>query len=130
MVFKVVVSGKPVPTLTWYHDDTKIISDYSQEILDDGSLHLPSAEVKQSGVYKLEARSTAGSVQQQVKLTVQVDRDRTPDFGGTAVTFAPVPVNEFGEYVVQNHTNNNQGFRDQFIVSCFALGLMPLKFTL
>ena len=121
VVFKVVVSGKPVPTLTWYFDDTEVTSDYSQEVLDDGSLNIPSAEVKQSGVYKLLARNSAGSMQQQVKLTVQIEKDRTPDFGGTSMTFEPVPVSEFGDYVAKNHAGNNQGFRDQFMVSRFYL---------
>ncbi len=119
VVLKVVVSGKPVPTVTWYHDDTKIVSNYSQEILDDGSLNLPSAEVKQSGVYKLLARSSAGSVQQQLKLTVQVDGEQKTPYTTrkVEVTFEPMPVSSFGEYVAHNHRNNNEGFRDQFNVS-------------
>ena len=117
VVFKVVVSGKPVPTLTWYHNDVEITNNYSQEILDDGSLSIPTTEVKQAGVYKLLARNSAGSVQQQVKLNVQLEKDKTPDFGGTAMTIPPVPVSGFGEYVAHNHASNNQGFRDQFAVS-------------
>ena len=117
VVFKVVVSGKPVPTITWFHDDTEISNNYSQEILDDGSLNLPSAEVKQTGVYRMVARNSVGSVEQQVKLTIQVDGEKTPDTDRRVMTFAPIPVAEFGEYVAQNHGNNNQGFRDQFNVS-------------
>ena len=116
MVFKVVVSGKPEPTLVWYHNDEQITNDYSREVLDDGSLNLPSLELKQGGVYKMVARNSAGSVEQSVKLTVQFEGEKTPDVERKSMTFAPIPVPEFGEYVVQNHANNNQGFRDQYLV--------------
>ena len=116
MVFKVVVSGKPEPTLVWYHNDEQITNNYSREVLDDGSLNLPSLELKQGGVYKMVARNSAGSVEQSVKLTVQFEGEKTPDVERKSMTFAPIPVPEFGEYVVQNHANNNQGFRDQYLV--------------
>ena len=121
VVFKVVVSGKPVPTITWYHDNTEISNDYSQEILDDGSLNLPSVELKQAGVYRMVAVNKSGSVEQQVKLSVQMEGEKTPDVERKIMTFEPIPVAEFGEYVAQNHGNNNQGFRDQFSVSLGCL---------
>ena len=116
MVFKVVVSGKPEPTLVWYHNDEQITNDYSREVLDDGSLNLPSLELKQGGVYKMVARNSTVSVEQSVKLTVQFEGEKIPDVERKSMTFAPIPVPKFGEYVVQNHANNNQGFRDQYLV--------------
>lgn len=116
MVFKVVVSGKPIPTLTWYHNDTKLVANYAQEILDDGSLNIPSVELKHGGVYKLVATNDATTVEQEVQLTVQVEGEKSPEGERKSVDFEPVPVEAFGEYVAQNHGNNNQGFRDQFQV--------------
>ena len=116
VVFKVVVCGKPPPTLTWYHDEEEVTTNYAQEILDDGSLNIPSAEIKQGGVYKLVARNSAGSVEQSVKLTVQFEGEKTPDVERKSVTFTPIPVSEFGDYVIKNHASNNQGFRDQYMV--------------
>lgn len=116
MVFKVTVSGKPPPTLAWFHGENKVVTDYSQEILDDGSLHIPSAEMKHGGVYRLVATNSSGSTEQSVKLTVQFEGEKTPDVERKAMSFAPIPVAEFGDYVARNHANNNQGFRDQYQV--------------
>ncbi len=117
MVFKVSVNGHPEPTLTWYDDDKELIPDFSREVLDDGSLNISSVQMKQGGVYKMVAANAGGTVEQEVKLTVQFEGEKTPDVERKAITFAPVPVPEFGEYVVMNHNSNNQGFRDQFQVS-------------
>ena len=123
MVFKVVVGGKPPPTLTWYHDEEEVTANYAQEILDDGSLSIPSAEMKQGGLYKLVARNSAGSVEQSVRLTVQFEKEKTPDVERKSITFTPIPVEEFGDFVVKNHARNNQGFRDQYMVRRFAIAI-------
>ena len=104
--FKVVVSGKPEPTLTWYHNEEEITPNYSQEIERDGSLSIPSTEVKHRGTYRLIARNSLGSAEQEVKLSVHKSMD-----------FIPIPVKDFGKYVAKNHNNNNQGFKEQFQVS-------------
>ena len=116
VVFKVVVSGKPTPTLTWYHNDAELVANYAQEILDDGSLNIPSVELKHGGMYKLVAANDAATVEQVVQLTVQLEEEKTPDVERKSVSFEPIPVEAFGKYVAQNHGNNNQGFRDQFQV--------------
>ena len=61
--FKVVVSGKPEPTLTWYHNKKELTPNYSQEIERDGSLSIPSTELKHGGIYRLVARNSLGSMQ-------------------------------------------------------------------
>lgn len=118
MVFKVTVVGKPEPKLTWYReDDVPIANAYGQEVLDDGSLNFPSVELKQAGVYRLVAANSVGKVEQQVKLSVQCDLEKTPEVDRKAAeTFTPIPIPEFGVYVVKNHDSNNLGFRDQFQV--------------
>ena len=55
VVFRVKVTGVPVPELTWYHNGEEVIADYSNDLADDGSLTMPSAEIKHSGVYQLVA---------------------------------------------------------------------------
>ena len=129
VVFKVVVSGKPLPTLTWYHGDIEVVNNYAQEVLDDGSLNLPSVECKQAGVYTLVAANDGGRVEQQVKLSVQFEGEKTPEVERKSMTLEAVPVPRFGECVVMNHNNNNQGFRDQFLV-CIGLQCicMQLRF--
>ena len=42
VVFQVVVRGYPLPSLTWYHEDTLLTPDYSLELLQDGSLSISS----------------------------------------------------------------------------------------
>ena len=118
MFFKVVVSGKPVPTLTWYHNEEEITPNYSQEIEKDGSLSLPSTELKHGGTYRLVARNSLGSAEQVVKLSVVMEGEKTPEVERRSMDFMPIPVKDFGDYVAKNHDNNNQGFREQFQVSC------------
>ena len=68
VVFRVRVTGSPQPKLTWYHDGVEVKGDYSKELAEDGSLTMPSAETKHSGVYQLVAANKAGSVEREVKL--------------------------------------------------------------
>ena len=46
------LSGVPQPTVTWHHDGEPVRADYAREIEADGSLAIPSTELKHSGVYK------------------------------------------------------------------------------
>ena len=64
--FKIKVSGEPQPTVTWYHDGDPVRADYAREIESDGSLAIPSAELKHSGVYKTVAANQYGSEERQV----------------------------------------------------------------
>ena len=58
VVFRVKVTGVPVPELTWYHNGEELVADYSKDLAEDGSLTMPSAE--HSGVYQLVAVNRAG----------------------------------------------------------------------
>ena len=113
--FKVVVSGKPVPSIAWFHDESEIMSDYSVEIKGDGTLSILSVEKKHEGIYKMVAKNSVGSVEQQVKFHVTMEGEETAD-GRKIIEFSPIPMAEFGDYVVLNHNNQNQGFRDIFQV--------------
>ena len=48
VVFK--VTGFSQPKMTWYHNREEVVADYSQDVAEDGSLIMPSAELKHSGV--------------------------------------------------------------------------------
>ena len=117
MFFKVVVSGKPEPTLTWYHNEEELTPNYSQEIEKDSSLSLPRTELKHGGTYRLVARNSLGSAEQEVKLSVVMEGEKTPEEEHKFMDFIPIPVKDFGKYVAKNHGNNNQGFKEQFQVS-------------
>ena len=113
---KVVVSGKPEPTLTWYHNKKELTPNYSQEIEKDGSLSIPSTELKHGGTYKLVARNSLGSAEQEVKLNIVMEGEETPEVEHKSMDFIPISVKDFGKYVAKNHNNNNQGFKEQFQV--------------
>ena len=70
MYFKIKVNGEPQPTVTWYHDGEPVRADYAREIEADGSLTIPSAELKHSGVYKVVAANRYGSEEREIKLMV------------------------------------------------------------
>ena len=50
--FKIKVSGEPQPRVNWYHDGEPVRADYVHEIEADGSLPIPSSELKHSEIYK------------------------------------------------------------------------------
>ena len=70
--FHVKVTGTPHLRLKWYHEEEMITADYSIELAENGTLTLPSAEIRHSGVYKLVAENKVGRVERQVQLHVMV----------------------------------------------------------
>ncbi len=114
--FKILVNGKPEPTITWFHNGDEISTNYAQDIQPDGSLSFPSTEMKHSGVYKMVATNSSGSAEQEVKLNVILEAEKTPDIEKKSMTIPAVPVGDFGDYVEENSSNDHRGFRDQFMV--------------
>ena len=112
------VTGAPPPKLTWYHNGEEVVSDYSKELAEDGSLTMPSAETKHSGVYQLVALNPAGRAEREVKLTVEVEggaEEVDPAYDEVAMSGA-IPVDRFGSHVEQRHTKNNKPFKDEYEV--------------
>ena len=68
--FKIKVSGEPQPIVTWYHNGESVREDYAHEIEADGSLAVPSTELKHFGVYKAVVANQYGSEEREVKLIV------------------------------------------------------------
>ena len=113
--FKVKVSGVPQPTVTWYHNGEPVKADYAREIESDGSLAIPSTELKHSGVYKAVVANQHGSEEREVKLTVITAP--APNNASERVTSKPVPIAELGKYVAELHSNSNQPFMDLYKVT-------------
>ena len=133
VLFQVEVTGVPQPKLRWYHDGEEVVADYSKELSEDGSLTMPSAETKHSGVYQLVAVNSAGRVEREVKLTVEPEGEEPvteePSYDNVTLSGA-VSVSIFGNHVEQRHSKNNKPFKDEYEVSlyeyCYLLGLAGL----
>jgi hypothetical protein len=115
VIFRVVVIGNPQPALTWCYQDIPLTPDFSLELQEDGSLFISSSALRHSGVYKLSVKNSRGSVEREVKLTVRQEEE-VADVDMERVEVKPVPVAEFGEYVVQGHANSNEIFTSQYSV--------------
>ena len=111
------MSGEPQPTVTWYHDGEPVRADYAREIESDGSLTIPSTELKHSGVYKAVAANSHGSEEREIKLMVNEEGGASTAVAvGDIVSSRPIPIPEFGEYVANLHANSNQPFQDLYEV--------------
>jgi hypothetical protein len=125
--FRIKVSGEPQPTVTWYHDGEPIRADYAREIESDGSLTIPSTELKHSGVYKAVAANTHGSEEREIKLMVNEEGGASTTVAVGEVVFSrPIPIPEFGKYVVELHANSNKPFKDLYQVGLHTIKEFPL----
>ena len=124
--------GNPQPSPTWYHQDAQLTSDYSMELQEDGTLSIVSTELRHSGVYRLSAKNSKGSVEREVTLTVRAEGDETADEVIDKVEVQAVPVAGFGDYVAQAHANLNETFKHQYMVllNMYSIFLSLLLFSL
>ena len=129
VVFQVEVTGAPEPTLTWYHDGEEMVSDASRRQAKDGSLTIPSAETKHSGVYQLVAVNPAGTVEREVKLSVEEDSNSSPPPQPQQTTSA-LSVAFFGNHVETSHSNQNQAFKEQYQVNTTQPALYTCTYKL
>ena len=119
VMFQVKVTGTPMPKLTWYHNEDMVLADYSRKLEDDGTLTLPSAETKHSGVYKLVAENHVGRKEKEVWLYVKEENAQDEVAPAKPATnFSAIPVGFFGSHVERNHSKNNQGFINEYEVMC------------
>ena len=117
--FKIDVSGEPQPSVTWYQDGEPIRADYACEIESDGSLAIPSTELKHSGVYKAVAANKHGSEEREVKLEVRKEGETcVPDEREEVVSTRAIPLLDFGKYVAELHVDSNQPFIKLYKVWC------------
>uniref|UniRef100_A0A1X7TV44 protein-tyrosine-phosphatase n=1 Tax=Amphimedon queenslandica TaxID=400682 RepID=A0A1X7TV44_AMPQE len=114
---KVKVRGNSKPSFNWYHNGEPVTDDYAHELRGDGSLLLVSVEEKHKGTYRFVANNDAGTVSQQVVLTVAVegsDESRLLHGDSSSAKIDMIPVDKFGEFVANGHAKGNEGFRNQF----------------
>eukprot|EP00731_Ephydatia_muelleri_P019059 Em0011g1099a len=97
VVFNVRVTGYPRPSFTWYRNGTKMTTDHSFTLGEDGSLVIHTAEMGHAGVYELEVANELGVDRRRVSLGV---------YG--------IPLAKFGPYVAKSHEKNNTGFNNQY----------------
>ena len=104
MVLPVKILGQS--SLTWYHDNTRLGSDYAHEISSDGSLSIITAEMSHSGIYRLVASNNEGAVEKQVQLSVisEESEETLSSAVQTAEEIKPIPVTGCGQYVSQTQT--------------------------
>ena len=118
VLLTVEVTGSPQPKLTWYHNGEEVVADYSRELAEDGSLTMPSAEAKHSGVYQLVAQNPAGRKEREVKLSVEGGGQPSPNVAkNQQIQLSAIAIDDFGDFVAQSHASNNSDFRDQYTVS-------------
>ena len=117
VLFKVKV--KETSSFNWYHNGEPVTDDYAHELRGDGSLLLVSVEEKHKGTYRFVANNDAGTVSQEVVLTVAVEEDKRMPSNGTSTVKSGtnlIPVGQFGEFVANGHAKGNEGFKNQFMV--------------
>ena len=115
--FPVQVIGTPHPTLTWYHNNTCVNNDYAHEISSNGTLTIVNTEMKHAGSYQLVATNSVGTVEGNFTLKVMSETPQAPSAAGGSEVSHSVFMAEFGQYVSQNHANNNKGFTKLYQVS-------------
>ena len=119
---KVKVKGNSKPSFNWYHNGEPVTDDYAHELKGDGSLLLVSVEEKHKGIYRFVANNDAGTISQQVVLTVAVegsDENRLLHSDSSSAKIGMIPFDKFGEFVAKGHAKGNEGFRNQFGVKCY-----------
>ena len=125
VVFKVKITGFPQPRMTWYHNGEEVVADYSQELAVDGSLIMYSTEPKHSGIYQLVVINEAGAEERTVNLYVMQESPQCGNVTTKQISFSPIPVEEFGNYVCKCHGNDKE-FKDQYTVRMEMLHMCTL----
>ena len=125
------VTGSPEPKLAWYHNGEEVFADYSREVAKDGTLSLPSAEIRHSGVYTLVAENTTGRKERKVMLYVEEEHAQQEQ--AITLSATTIEVAYFGNHVEGKHNKNNQGFIKEyevFIVLCSSGVVVIVHITL
>lgn len=130
VLIKVSVEGNPKPILTWFTEGQELTLDKTIDVHADGSLYIPRAQLKHNGQYKLLAKNSAGTAERSFILNVKLRELRRLMTLNNSSLLKPVPVNEFGEHVADNHHNDNKGFKNQFSVAINYIIFSQLKYFL
>ncbi len=120
VIFNVSVSGRPSPTLTWYHNDKELEKDSTIDISSNGTLSITSVEMEHSGIYKLVGSNSAGTCSSQLELTLVEEEEfplRSAASMASMVDSSAVPIASFEDYIAHHHLKNNRKFHIEFVVS-------------
>ena len=118
VLLKVKVKAE-TSSFNWYHNGEQVTDDYAHELHMDGSLFLVNVEEKHKGTYRFVANNDAGTVSQQVVLTVAVEEAKRMPSNGTSTVKSGknlIPVGQFGEFVANGHAKGKEEFKIQFTV--------------
>lgn len=126
VLFKVSVQGNPKPSFTWYFDQSELPANSGVEVQSDGTLFISYVQIKHSGVYKLLVKNVLGTVEKSFKLFVNLRELRRILPVNSGSDPQPVAVDRFGQYVSENHSHDNKGFKNQFMVKCYSLWLLAI----
>lgn len=129
VIMYISVNGNPPPTLMWYHDNQSIYNDSTIEVNEDGTLSIPSVEVRHTGEYRLVATNEHGSCEMEMEL--HLESEETPNLSralsmSLLIDAAPVPVSSLEEYVALHHRKSTDPFRCEFLVSLTILSIIWL----
>ena len=111
---KLEVVGYPRPKIEWTKQGVRLEVDYATKMHQDGSVTIQSAERSHGGQYHFIVCNAAGKVEGNVRVIVKVEEDEKR---AERVISSAIEVERFGEYVSQNHKNNDNGFQLQYQVS-------------
>lgn len=124
LLLPVSVRGHPKPTIVWFFEGVEVTKENSIEIQQDGSLFISLAQLRHTGHYRLLARNTVGIVEKSFSLFVKLRELRRVLTMHNGTVLKPVPLEEFGEYVEENHAQDNKGFKNQYLV-CESVATIP-----
>uniref|UniRef100_A0A663M826 Hemicentin 1 n=1 Tax=Athene cunicularia TaxID=194338 RepID=A0A663M826_ATHCN len=85
-VLECVAEGVPTPRITWRKDGKNIWLSFRYSMLEDGSLHIHSAHVTDTGRYVCMAINTAGTERKRIDLQVFVPPTIAPGHTNITVT--------------------------------------------
>ncbi|XP_067893515.1 hemicentin-1 isoform X1 [Heterodontus francisci] len=86
MVLNCVVDGVPAPQVTWRKDGAILsTSNLRYSFLDDGSLHIGSAQVTDTGRYLCMATNTAGTARKRIDVQVYVPPSIAADLNNITI---------------------------------------------
>lgn len=116
LVLPVSVNGFPKPITTWLFEGVEVTNENCIEIQKDSSLYIPVVQLRHTGHYRLVAKNSLGNAERSFNVLVKLRELRRILTTHTGLVIKPVPLEQFGAYVAENHAQDNKGFRNQYSV--------------
>lgn len=116
LLLPVSVRGFPKPSFTWFFEGAEVTKDNCVEIQQDGSIFISLVQLRHTGLYRLLARNTIGSAEKSFNLYVKLRELRRILTLHNGTEIKPVPLEQFGAYVAENHAQDNKLFKNQYSV--------------